>query len=166
MIVPSIFFRCWKKQKKKKNEIKEFTTPVTGQALGPISARRKSCKSGAVPNRRRRYKVIDLFRVSTSLGRRRKVLFLSGLTGRLSLSHRLISFLSSSFYSIDDPLHKKKKTKLETKTDDSSTTSKKTFRRKYTSITHRMVHRKSSVEMFRRLATSTFGKTVVLCLII
>lgn len=40
---------------------KVFTMQVTGPVLGPTLARRKSCMSGAVPNRRRRYKVIDLF---------------------------------------------------------------------------------------------------------
>lgn len=44
--------------------------------------------------------------------------------------------------------------------EDTSTASEKEFRRKYTAITHRMVHRKSSMEMFKRLATSTFGKCV------
>lgn len=40
---------------------KVFTMQVTGPVPGPTLARRKSCTSGAVPNRRRRYKVIDLF---------------------------------------------------------------------------------------------------------
>lgn len=35
--------------------------PVIGLVPGPTLVRRKSCTSGAGPNRRRRYKVIDLF---------------------------------------------------------------------------------------------------------
>lgn len=38
-----------------------------------------------------------------------------------------------------------------------STCSEHEFRVKYQTITHRMVHRKSSLEMFKRLASKSFG---------
>ncbi|XP_063244260.1 uncharacterized protein LOC134543280 [Bacillus rossius redtenbacheri] len=38
-----------------------------------------------------------------------------------------------------------------------STSSEREFRRKYQAITHRMVHRKSSVEMYKRLQSKSFG---------
>lgn len=49
-----------------------------------------------------------------------------------------------------------------------STHSEREFRRKYQAITHRMVHRKSSLEMYKRLASKSFGKTspVVLNIIV
>lgn len=40
-----------------------------------------------------------------------------------------------------------------------STHSEREFRRKYQAITHRMVHRKSSLEMYKRLASKSFGKS-------
>lgn len=38
-----------------------------------------------------------------------------------------------------------------------STCSEHEFRVKYQTITHRMVHRKSSLEMFKRIASKSFG---------
>lgn len=41
-----------------------------------------------------------------------------------------------------------------------STHSEREFRRKFQAITHRMVHRKSSLEMYKRLASKSFGKSL------
>ena len=40
-----------------------------------------------------------------------------------------------------------------------STMSEKEFRKKFTALTHRMVHRKASGETYRRLASNSLGTT-------
>lgn len=40
-----------------------------------------------------------------------------------------------------------------------STSSEHEFLKQYQAVTHRMIHRKSSVEMYKRIATRTFGES-------
>ncbi len=41
---------------------------------------------------------------------------------------------------------------------DESTLSEKGFRKHYEAVTHRLIHRKASIEMYKRVLNRTFGK--------
>lgn len=41
---------------------------------------------------------------------------------------------------------------------DESTLSEKGFRKHFEDITHRLIHRKASIEMYKRILNNTFGK--------
>ena len=43
---------------------------------------------------------------------------------------------------------------------DESTVSERQFRRHYESVTHRMIHRRASIEMYKRAMNKTFGESL------
>lgn len=57
----------------------------------------------------------------------------------------------------DNKLNGDSKSKLVRSESDESTLSERQFRRHYESITHRMIHRRASIEMYKRLINKTFG---------
>lgn len=48
----------------------------------------------------------------------------------------------------------------ERRSSQESTESERNFWKKYQAATHRMIHRKSSVEMYKRIQTKSFGKSM------
>ena len=60
-----------------------------------------------------------------------------------------------------NPLNGSESRSLPRSESDESTLSEKGFRKHYEAITHRLIHRKASIEMYKRILNRTFGKTYI-----
>lgn len=57
-----------------------------------------------------------------------------------------------------NPLNSNGDKSLPRSESDESTLSEKGFRKHYEAVTHRLIHRKASIEMYKRVLNRTFGK--------
>ena len=59
--------------------------------------------------------------------------------------------------SVDNSSSSSSKSNLARTDSNESTYSERDFRRQYESVTHRMIHRKASIEMYKRIMSKSFG---------